>query len=357
MAALTPLILLLASLQSAQDFDQKVTFTGKAMSIQSAISLLAKQTGVPLEPSGSLPEWHIYLHCTDQPLKDVMEKLGDTVYAEWVADQGKYFLRTSSKKLNVARQAQITINAGKLKKEIDKRLKDAASAPPMTRERAEEIAKKMREFQTDDEGRDWKEYSKLQALDPSKSFTWQLLSRCNLREIAAIKPGERIVFALNPTPLQRQLDRTFVANRLPAFHRDFVEWGLANNQDGEVSPDQDAEQAKSMQEYRLQEEQKLRNFQCAEVLLTVTLERENPSYRISLGLFDARGDRAGSGFDQEYFSLANDGQEDQADMMKQAAPKDGEKKLELSQEEKDFGKMLMGAFDFDGRGEPRPPIK
>jgi hypothetical protein len=183
----------------APDLTQRVTFSAPAMQAGRLLHLLSQRAGVALEAGESTRPEVLLLHVRGAPLAEVLDRLAEAAGSKWeVSGAARRLIRPPELELR-QRDASLAERARSLArslKEIEGYLAQPWTAPTLTAA-VRYVEKEQRTGQVMPERVAW--------LDPGRRLLARCLSDVKPAEIAAIAPGCRVVWATDPTPMQRPL--------------------------------------------------------------------------------------------------------------------------------------------------------
>lgn len=186
----------------------EVTYEARACSVRKVVAELAKLTGAPLEAAATLEDEIVAVRVKDVPLSELMDHLAGATCTRWVRDKSRIVLERDKVRARAQENAELDARVAMLKKSLEPFL--------------EMLPVKYSEVFLDQE---WKRFERFQREDqsglsmeaqndavrrsvaaeqhdPSSRALFRALARCDLRRIAALRPGERIVFSSAPTRVQ-----------------------------------------------------------------------------------------------------------------------------------------------------------
>jgi hypothetical protein len=345
MATLLP-ILALSFLQQA-NYDQKISFAEPIQSVHSIISKIAASSQTPLAASASLPDWKMFLDCKDVPLKELMEKLADATYSDWVSDQGKLWLKPSQKKYALSKQLRIDL----LRKKLAKNLEATAPTPEDAAKTYDEIAQEMNEVMSGDGRGDWSKYERLDNLNPGKEIASKIAKSLDPAFFVDLESSQRLVLSTDPTQRQFKLDLSSLKINWKEKIESMAKWEYAQarantiNMQEDESEDSPSESLKWM----IEERDRKMNAQVHTVLCELSKQQFGESLAVRVSLFDKDGQLIHS--DQEYLSTFS-----RPTPELEAKPSE-KMKFSLSEEEMKFLKKLAQRFGMPGAKEPFTPAE
>lgn len=179
-------------LSSAQDLAQKVTFTSTAAPTSRVVADLAAQTGVKLEVSPAQNRDVLVVRVEDVTLKALMDQIARATSGEWREENGVWRLSKDTSKQLAEERAELAEKTARLRKAI-KQMQDQHKAKPEPGEGVDSAGEA-----------GIPPVFRRGAFDQSKAIV-DLLARIDLGAVAAMERDGRLVFATNPTRMQRPL--------------------------------------------------------------------------------------------------------------------------------------------------------
>ncbi len=206
--------LLLATIAPAQDVRVPINYTTPAISVSQALAQLSELSKIKLSVVGDISTEPLILRFKQVPLSEAMQRIADVVHAEW-KPYGKGFLleRTPVLVQNLEKEATER-RAQAFSDSVSRDLKEIAGRGPWTVDRSLQLAK---DVKTIVQGADAESAQSNRLRDeltrrlPDFTALLQMLSAMNPRELAAIKPGERVAFSNMPGRMQRKLPQDIVS--------------------------------------------------------------------------------------------------------------------------------------------------
>lgn len=171
----------------------------------------------------------VYVRVTEVPLKTLLEKISYEIGAEWARDGGGFRLvRTASKQQLLDNEDAIKIER-KLRESAKKSITACNFDQPYTVEGLEKLEaaavqiRRARRDSLSEEDRQRLDNLQLQMLatDPSQRLLWRVLSSIDFGTLARMDIGDRMVFATQPTVMQRGLPSQTMQN-LKLFDSEFI---------------------------------------------------------------------------------------------------------------------------------------
>lgn len=204
----------------AQDLTKPVTYTTKSVTFSQAFSDLSKQAGVGLFPEGDMADEIIVLRLNNVLLKDAMQKIADTVGAEWVKKPDGFELDRSPDQVDKFQQDIINRRVQILTTCLTKAIKKAKADQPYTQDRINQLvaaATTTPSQSADGQGTDFRAMSQLRDSAPDSVAALQLLSKIDIRQLAALNDSSRLAFSNKPTKME-----LLIPGDLSQFAEDFM---------------------------------------------------------------------------------------------------------------------------------------
>lgn len=223
---------LLLALLLSQGAEPRLDFVSKAVPLKVALEQISKQAGTPLYVDQELELEPLVFRLKSVPLGEFKTKLADCLDAEWkTLSNGTQRLERSQATRDRLWREQVQLDADALRKSLDLALKNE-KLEPFSAAEGEALASMLmhteQKLKEDPQG-NHRLYSQVAPKLPPIRALWRLLQDMDLRELAAISPGERAAFSNQPTPMQLELSSAAL-KRLDDF---VVEQNLLA---GELSP-------------------------------------------------------------------------------------------------------------------------
>lgn len=295
----------------AQTTDKLTLKTG-VVPLATLLKELSTASGLTLD---SIPRFRgevMLLDVKDAPVNDVLERVAKAVGADWEKIEGGYRLVLSTETERRQREEEIADRASRIQRGLDQRI--AAMGPTLdanaARQAVEEALKTQEEFQRRMQQRDQAggsiflnaNVSRPSARTMPAERTALLLAKAiGERTLAAMMPGDRVVFSTSPTAMQVRMpastsqtlqefvqQHNLVADMVRDLGKPTSEGGLQINVMMSGQADLNAKPISRL----------------ARVLLVV--ERFRDSWNIQLRAFDVDGRLAGQAFTMVNAASAND---------------------------------------------------
>jgi hypothetical protein len=178
----------------AQDQSAVVTLETPAMNAPAVVQMVADATGRKIAASPEMARDVLLIKVKDADVQGVLDRIAKATYGKWVDREGVSTLVPD----NAARKEASDASFAKSMKDIEKMLQawenpqdqnfDDSDMGEMTKE-------EIREYQA----------MRQNEIAQQKAFA-QLIRAIGIRRLAALEPGERIVFSDRPTPAQLRLN-------------------------------------------------------------------------------------------------------------------------------------------------------
>lgn len=188
-------LLCLAGSVLAQDAAKRVTYRTVAVPATRAVAEIAKASGEVLTAAPAMARDIVVVAAKDVPLEDLLARLAEATSGTWVPVEGGRRLQPDVARRT--REAQMTAQRrlAAIRKEIADRVAALSKKQPATLPEGKEPTEaQMREQM------EW-----YQAQDPGQRALTQLLRMLDPALIAAMQPGDRVVFSTQPTRMQRPM--------------------------------------------------------------------------------------------------------------------------------------------------------
>lgn len=194
----------LAGCGFAQDLSKPVDYTTRAVPLRKALAALSTLSGAALVSTPELDEEPVVLRLEHVPLKDAMAKIAEAFAGEWVRRDKWLELRRADRATELHKEA-LHQRALRLKKGLEAALAaETYRGKPFDSAVAAKQVSKLTAFWSGELAfpQDYYEYlinSPIRRLQP------EALALLDPEELAAIRPGQRVVYSTDPNPLERPL--------------------------------------------------------------------------------------------------------------------------------------------------------
>lgn len=191
----TTTLLLLAALAQTK----KVTVTTPLAHSSVVLEQFGKAAGVTMKPTGTVLKDYFFVRFKDTPLDVAMDRIAKTLNATWaLQEDGSYLLKRSQ--TQDLQTGKPPLDNSPIKKAVD----DIKVEPFDT----ESFRKTVEEAKKLADSRDpniWQQIQKVDANSPLDRFAKRLVKMIGAETLSAIKEGETLWFAPNPTRRQAAL--------------------------------------------------------------------------------------------------------------------------------------------------------
>ena len=225
------LLIALATLSGAalsQEVAAKFSFKAPAARAKSLFTGLSKASGVALSTAGAVGEDVLVLNLSDVTVAEAMRRIAETLHAEWQKEGEGYVLSRGTTLDAQDRRVEVAAKVAEFRASLKRIVEEHKKAGGFNEESAKKLAATQRKMMEDLErqssggGGTFRisgDFTNVAQQTPAAHAIVALLSRLTDSQIAAIVSGNRNVFALNPTRMQRpmpnganQILRKFVAD-------------------------------------------------------------------------------------------------------------------------------------------------
>ena len=201
--ALTMAAVALALGASAQDLDQKVTYTGPAISAKKLLEALSAQAGIELATSPQTAADVLVVVAKDVRLGDLLKRIAEAEAAEWKQEAAGYRLVRTEALAREQQRADVAERAKGYEAAVQRLLGAADTGPAFDDAAARRIAESARQAQ--DTIMRGEAGMRPSAKDPASRALARLLAGMPATTLASIPPNTRVVFANAPNRMQRLL--------------------------------------------------------------------------------------------------------------------------------------------------------
>lgn len=202
---------LVAPVGRVQDVSQRVTFAAPPGRASVVLKKLGEQTGITLETSNQTKDEVLLLNFKEIPMKEVMDRIATVSNADWRAEGAGFRLTRSSDKQNDTVRAELEARTIAVEKALREALDRQAKLPAWS----EAELKKLVDLQQNHrdqlnkpmDGTTFRivDNAKLTEQAPGGRVVIALLGAIGAQKLAPIAVGDRVVYALNPTRMQKAL--------------------------------------------------------------------------------------------------------------------------------------------------------
>lgn len=175
--------------------------------LKSVLASISESSGVSLACSASLANDIVIVRFKDVPLEEVKSKLAAAICAEWQAGgDGKLTLVRTPALAKKAADEAVNFREKSLRDEIKKRLDKFSSAKPIDDRLLEEMIRDTAAmFRSNSATNAWERLEDIKRRLPQAGALYKTLLNTNLRSLAAMRPGQRLVFSTKPTTMQHPI--------------------------------------------------------------------------------------------------------------------------------------------------------
>lgn len=206
---------LVAPLGRAQDVSQKVTFSAPPGRASVLLKKLGEQTGTLLETSNQTKDEVLLLNFKDVSLKEVMDRIATVANADWRTEGAGFRLVRSSDKQNETVRTELEARNQALDKVLQEALGRQAKLPAWSDAELKKLVdmqQKHREmlnkpFESTSGATTFRmvDNAKLTEQAPGGRIVIAMLGGIGAQKLAPIATGDRVVYALHPTRMQKPL--------------------------------------------------------------------------------------------------------------------------------------------------------
>lgn len=200
-------VLALAALSSgvlAQDLDQRLTLKSNAVTMSDALAKIANEVGFPVQPTPDIANDVISFSFTDRPLSEALNKIAEVSGGEWIPTGGGYRLTRTSRFIQQLERQEANQRAEVIRNAVSQRLQAVREAG---------------NYDPNDPGFDFgalqqgqppsatqiQQMMRMRFTNPQSRALISLLGMIPVDQLASIGTGERVVYADNPTQIQKRI--------------------------------------------------------------------------------------------------------------------------------------------------------
>jgi len=270
--------------QPIQSADDPVTFRHPVASASQVVEALGRQVGLTLTAAPALANEPIAVAVRDVPLKRLMDRIADVTAADWVKGSHGLILTPSATKAREQGRMEVATWRARLAKWCE--ATQTALARPYDEKTIESNLWKRRELQKRVEAGEAGIYRQIRALrseSPVERALQRIMVALGPDTLAQIQDQERVVFAVNPTPMQRKLPSSAEA-ALEQLRQELFMWSAA----AQKLPTNEHDDHYLSQE-RLAEQWGKKPFRVLVSIERVSLAGLDSTLSASLRLYDSEG--------------------------------------------------------------------
>jgi hypothetical protein len=191
----------------------KFSFKAPAAPAKSVLPVLGKAAGVAMSAGGQLGEDVLVLNLSDVTSTEAMNKIAETLHAEWRKEGEGYVLYRGTNLEAADRRLETATRVAEFKSDVQRILQDQQKAGGFNEDAAKKLAAAQRKLMEDVERqsaggggiRIAGDFAGAAGKTPSAHAIVSILARMSDAQIAAIVSGNRTVFSLSPTRMQRAM--------------------------------------------------------------------------------------------------------------------------------------------------------
>lgn len=206
-------------LQAPQE-PAKLTLDIPACRIEVLVDKLAAAGKTHLEIAQNLKGEVVTVRVKDVRLQDLLERIGKTLYAHWVPIQGGQRLEQAPELKQAEEKAEETERLSEVKDLLAQKAKEVGDLKPLTQKeiaaalesRRKLIEQMRKQAQTGNDGAPqtfdtsaYEQNQNMQARAPIGRLAARLALAIDPQVLANLNPGDRFVYATNPTRMQRPM--------------------------------------------------------------------------------------------------------------------------------------------------------
>ena len=197
---------------------KSVTLELPAQTVESVIAALSAQTETPLRVDNSLKSEIVTIFCQNQASQDVIDEIAQVLFAEWVEDKnGLKLIPKPSAERAVAEEevaGRSKVIADRINATLKRQTENAMSDEDLVKQLSD-LMSNLDTTRGPQTANKWR--TAMEAL-PGAQVGYNLLKSIPTMDLARMAPGERKVFSLAPTLMQRPLATSAISTA-----RSFVE--------------------------------------------------------------------------------------------------------------------------------------
>jgi len=218
-------LLTLTGLVAAQDLQQKIDYTTKAVSFSRAFAEIGKQAHIGLFAEPDLANEIIVLRLKDVSLQEAMDRIANTVGAKWVQKSDGYELDRPPEVTDKLRADALKSKGKAIQDAIAHQWKALNVDKPMDQAYIDKLVSQITTMNRPSGGDDWRAVAILRNSLPDQRNILRLFARLDPTELATLQDGDRMVFSNKPTRMQHQIDGDLddIAEALKTEHNAFLD--------------------------------------------------------------------------------------------------------------------------------------
>lgn len=185
-----------------------VDFVHRGGPAKAVFAELTAATGEPWLVSGALANEVLCIRANGASVVELRSRIAEAMRAEWQQESGGLRLIRSAALIRKWEQESMAARAKAIQEAFDKKRKELAALQPLDDQAIQRITAQVGELSRAGEDRqNWERLRKIQEEFPSHHAAFRILLLLDPRQIAAIRPNDRVVYSTHPTAAQRPLPR------------------------------------------------------------------------------------------------------------------------------------------------------
>ncbi len=223
--------LVFAASLGSQGLDQKVSAEVRAAPAPEALESLSRQIGIPLQGMQSVKKDFLVIRVKDVPASELLKRIASTLNASWEKTDTGYRLLRSPQDVRAEEQKEYLLSLERVKKALERIGGDLKKEKPLTPESAQLLAERLYgAYETQRTGTPnmtaWQMISNLQNSTPAYRLINEISLSIPAETFASVPRGKRIVFASQPTRMQRRMPLD-ISQAIARFWKDQAIWAKA----------------------------------------------------------------------------------------------------------------------------------
>lgn len=205
-------------------FSVTVTRRTPATGIEKLVAGIAQETGVPLRVAAGMRGDIVVVAVDKLPARDLLARIAEAAGGRWQLQEGVPILLRDDAVTKADEGRERALRIDRLQRELRRIAPPTGVDAAKTVAEARDLAQQLNRPAGNPQG--WERFEKLVQLTPGNRLAVKLLQSIGPAVLADIVPGQRVVFATNPTPMQRPLGSSGDA-ALRAYAKESMAWKTA----------------------------------------------------------------------------------------------------------------------------------
>lgn len=191
----------------------RVSIVETGGTLKSVLAAISKQSGQNLACSAALANEIMIIRVKGADIEEVKAKLASTLVAEWQADPaGRLTLVRTPLLARKAASEMVEVRGREISAKIDAELEKLAKAKPTDDLALTQMVRDLASmFKNNPESNAWERLEEVKRKLPQAGLVYRALKHCNIKSLASLRPGQRIVFSTRPNAIQQPITPSLLA--------------------------------------------------------------------------------------------------------------------------------------------------